>query len=132
MDIVVDTSVIIAVVANEPLKAILVDLTTGAGLIAPPSVHWEIGNALSAMLKRERITVGQAIQAVQSYQRIPLRFVEIELAEAVKIAGARGIYAYDAYLIRCAEKYKAPLISLEEGLLTAARETGVRVIEVAK
>ena len=90
MDIVVDTSVIIAVVANEPLKETLVGLTRGADLIVPSSVHWEIGNALSAMLRRKRITVEQAIQAVQVYQRIPLRFVEIELAEAVKIAGVQG------------------------------------------
>ena len=72
----------------------------------------------------------QAIQAVQVHRRIPLRFVEVELEEAVKIAGAQGIYAYDAYLIRCAEKYKAPLISLDGGLLAAVKETGVRIIEV--
>ena len=43
MDIVVDTSVIIAVIANEPQRDILIDLTKGADLLAPPSVHWEIG-----------------------------------------------------------------------------------------
>jgi len=132
MDIVVDTSVIIAVVANEPLKETLVGLTRGADLIAPSSVHWEIGNALSAMLKRKRITVAQAIQAIRIYRRIPLRFVEIELEEAMKIAGVQGIYAYDAYLIRCAEKYRAPLLSLDGNLIAAAKEIGVRVIEVPR
>ncbi len=52
MDIVLDTSVIIAVIANEPEKRVLIRLTKGAELIAPQSVHWEIGNAFSAMLKR--------------------------------------------------------------------------------
>ena len=132
MDIVVDTSVIIAGIANEPVKETLIELTTGADLIAPQSVHWEIGNALSAMLKRGRITVEQAIRAVRIYRQIPLRYVDVELEETLKVAEAQGIYAYDAYLIRCAVKYKAPLVSLDRNLMVAAQETGARVIEVVK
>jgi len=132
MDVIIDTSVIIAVIANEPEKETLVELTTGADLIAPYSVHWEIGNAFSAMLKRERIKVEQAIQAIKLYQQIPLRFVDVELEEALKIAATLGIYAYDAYLIRCALKYKSPLISLDRNLVKAAREMKAKVIEVIK
>jgi len=132
MDIVVDTSVIIAVIASEPEREALVELTTGADLIAPHSVHWEIGNAFSAMLRRERVRVEQAIQAIRLYQRIPIRFVDVELEETLKIAAALGIYAYDAYLIRCAVKYKSPLISLDRGLIGAAKEIQARVIEVVK
>jgi len=132
MDIVVDTSVIIAVIANEPEKEALVEVTTGADLIAPHSVHWEIGNAFSAMLRRERIRLEQAVQAVQLYQQIPIRFVDVELEEMLKIADALGIYAYDAYLIRCALKYQSPLISLDQSLVNAAKEMKARVIEVVK
>jgi len=132
MDIVVDTSVIIAVIANEPEKEALVELTTGADLIAPHSVHWEVGNAFSAMLRRERITVEQAIQAIKLYQQIPMRLVDVELEEALKIADTLGIYAYDAYLIRCALKYKSPMISLDRNLVRAAKEMKARVIEVVK
>jgi len=130
MDIVVDTSVVIAVIANEPEKEALVELTTGTDLIAPHSVHWEVGNAFSAMLRRERITVEQAIKAVKLYQQIPIRLVEVELEEALKIADTLGIYAYDAYLIRSALKYKSPLISLDRNLVRAAKEMKARVIEV--
>ena len=130
MDIVVDTSIIIAVIANEPERETLVELTTGADLIAPHSVHWEIGNAFSAMLRRERVKVEQAIQAVRLYQRIPIRFVDVELEESLKIADTLGIYAYDAYLIRCALKYKSPLISLDRKLVNAAKEMKAGVIEV--
>jgi len=132
MDIVVDTSVIIAVIANEPEREALVELTTGAELIAPHSVHWEIGNAFSAMLRRERVKVEQAIQAVRLYQRIPIRFVDVELEESLKIADTIGIYVYDAYLIRCALRYKSPLISLDRKLVNAAKEMKARVIEVVK
>jgi predicted nucleic acid-binding protein len=132
MDMVIDTSAIIAVIANEPEKEALVELTTGADLIAPRSVHWEIGNAFSAMLRRERIKVEQAIQAIKLYQQIPIRFVDVELEETLKIANVLGIYTYDAYLIRCALKYRSPLISLDRNLVNAAKEMKVKVIEVRK
>jgi predicted nucleic acid-binding protein len=130
MDIVVDASVIIAVIANEAEKDKLVKLTQGASLVAPPSVHWEIGNAFSAMLKRSRITLHQALKATQAYHRIPIRFAEVELDEALRIAAESNIYSYDAYLIRCALKYNAPLISLDKELVKVAQENGASVIEV--
>jgi len=132
MDIVVDTSVIIAVIADEPVKEALVELTTGATLVAPHSVHWEIGNAFSAMLRRRRITVEQAIQAVKLYQQIPIRFVGAELEETLKIADRLGIYAYDAYVIGCALKYESPLISLDRNLIRAAKMIKAKVIEVVR
>ncbi len=132
MNVVVDTSVIIAVIVNEEKKEVLTELTEGNDLIAPRSVHWEIGNAFSAMLRRKRIKVEQALQAVKLYRRIPIRFVDVELEEALEIADAVGIYAYDAYLIRCALKYRAPLISLDRNLVRVAKEMGVKVMEVER
>jgi predicted nucleic acid-binding protein len=130
MDVVVDASVIIAVIANEPEKEMLIRLTAGTQLIAPHSVHWEIGNAFSAMLRRKRTTPDIIAQALGVYQRIPIRFVDVELDASLEIADALGIYAYDAYLIRCAQKYSAPLISLDAGLVTSGKRLKVRVIEV--
>jgi predicted nucleic acid-binding protein len=130
MDVVVDTSVIIAVIANEPQRDRLVDLTKGADLLAPPSVHWEVGNAMSAMLRRSRITLAQALQAIQIYHQIPIRFVETELEDTLTIAAQLDIYAYDAYLIRCALKYDAPLVSLDKSLLQAAQRASASIIEV--
>jgi predicted nucleic acid-binding protein len=130
MDIVVDASVIIAIVASEKDKARLIGLTSGGNLIAPSSIHWEIGNAFSAMLRRGRVTLHQALQALGVYYRIPIRFVEVELEESLRIAAELNVYAYDAYLIRCAVKYGAPLLSLDQALLRIARSQGVDVLEV--
>ncbi len=130
MDIVVDTSAIMAVIINEAQREILIDLTRGANLLAPASVHWEIGNAFSAMLRRKRITLAEALEAIRIYHRIPLRMVEVELQEALKIAAQAGIYAYDAYLIQCAQKYRTPLLSLDAGLVKVAEAMGVAVIKV--
>ena len=130
MDIVVDTSVIIAVITNEPLRSKLIKQTKGADLIAPHSVHWEIGNAFSAMLRRGRITIEQALEALDAYGRIPIRFVDVELEESLRIADGLRIYAYDAYVIQCALKYKAPLLSLDSGLVDSARRMQAKAVEV--
>ncbi len=99
-------------------------------MLAPPSLHWEVGNALSAMLKRKRITLAQAWQAIAAYQRVPMRLVDVELEEALPISAEEGIYAYDAYVISCALKYQAPLISLDRQLMDVARKLGVTILEV--
>ena len=129
MDIVVDTSVIVAVISNEPQRGVLIDLTKGVELLAPASVHWEVGNAFSAMLKRNRIELQQALQAIAAYGQIPIRFVDVELEDTLAIAAQLALYAYDAYLIRCALKFNAPLLSLDKALLQAAQQAGARVIE---
>jgi len=131
MDVIVDTSVLIAVIANEPEKPALVALTSGANLIAPGSVHWEIGNAFSAMLRHKRITAAQARQALEIYGGIPIRFVDVDLSRALEIADQLGIYAYDAYLIVCALQHKCALLALDRGLVHSANRAGVEVLEVA-
>jgi predicted nucleic acid-binding protein len=130
MNIIVDTSVIIAVIVNESSKPAIIQATQKADLLAPASIHWEIGNAFSAMFKRNRITLDEAHEAVEIYKQIPIRVVDIELEEALRIAKQLNIYAYDAYLIRCAQKYSAPLLSLDEALLRVAEEFKVKVIKV--
>jgi predicted nucleic acid-binding protein len=130
MDIVVDASAIIAVIVNEPSKSDIVRATQGASLIAPASIHWEIANAFSAMFKRSRLSLEEAIKAVAVYKQIPIRFVEVELEESLRVANQLNIYAYDAYLLRCAQKQRAPLLSLDRALITLAKQLNLQVIEV--
>ncbi|MDP9353132.1 MAG: type II toxin-antitoxin system VapC family toxin [Chloroflexota bacterium] len=130
MDLVIDTSAIIAVIANEPAKAALVEQTAGAVLLAPHSVHWEIGNAFSAMLKRGRITLAQAQKALSIYQDIPIRFLDVELEDALALSSQLGIYAYDAYLLAAAQSQRCALLALDGGLVHAAKQLGIPVVEV--
>jgi predicted nucleic acid-binding protein len=130
MNIVVDASVIVAVIVNESSKPDIIQATQGADLIAPASIHWEIANAFSAMFKRNRLSLTDALKAIAIYQNIPIRFVEVELEESLRIAHQLSIYAYDAYLLRCAQKQKAPLFSMDKALLRLAKELKLQVIEV--
>lgn len=127
MKIVIDTSVIIAVITNEPHRESLLKATLGAELIAPPSVHWEIGNAFSAMLKRNKITVKEARKALSVYTVIPIRFVDVELSEAIELSDRLKIYAYDAYLLACSLKTHSPLLTLDDGLKAAAKSLNILI-----
>jgi predicted nucleic acid-binding protein len=130
MNLVVDASVLLAVLTSEPERARIVELTLDVDLLAPASVHWEIGNALSAMLKRGRMNTVQATGVLKNYERIPIRFVEVSLPESIQISAERKIYAYDAYLIACARDQRCRLISLDKALLQAAKDSGVKTVEV--
>ncbi len=130
MLLVVDTSVILAVVLNEPTKPELVRLTAGAELVAPLSLHWEIGNALSAMLTRKRVTLPEALQMLLEYQKIPIRFLDVPLDDTVRVVEQHQIYAYDAYFIVCACQQSCPLITLDGRLQTAARAAQISLVEV--
>ena len=130
MTLVVDASILLAVLMSEPERAKIIELTKGVDLIAPASVHWEIGNALSSMLKRGRMTLVQAESVLKNYEKIPIRFVEVSLHESIKISADRKIYAYDAFLIACARDQRCRLISLDKALLQASKDSGIQVVEV--
>jgi predicted nucleic acid-binding protein len=115
---------------SEPERAKIIELTKDVDLVAPSSVHWEIGNALSAMLKRGRVTLVQAESLIKNYEKVPIRFVEVSLHESIRISADRKIYAYDAFLIACARDQRCRLISLDKALLQASRDSGVQVVEV--
>ena len=89
MDIVIDASVFIATIANEPEKDRLIQATKGANLIVLPSIHWEIGNAFSAMLKRNRISFDQVLDPIDIYYQIPIRFASVELEEPLQLAAEK-------------------------------------------
>ena len=130
MKFVVDASVIIAVIANEPEKDQLIEITEGADLLAPASVHWEIGNAFSSMIKRGRVSLEQALEAIEIYRKIPIRYTVVELENSLAIVAKYGIDAYDAYLLRCATKYNTALITLDRKLAQVGQEMNIEVVEV--
>jgi len=105
-------------------------MTRNASLVAPASVHWEIGNAFSSLLRRRLIDLTGVGEAIEAYEATPIRFVDIDLERAIQIAGELAIYAYDAYLIVCAQQTRAPLPTLDRGLARSARRAAVTILEV--
>jgi predicted nucleic acid-binding protein len=128
--IVLDTSAVIAVLINEPAKGSIITATINTTLVAPGSLPWEVGNALSAMFKRGRINLDQALEALYSYEQIPVRIVDVDFEQALKLAKDFSIYAYDAYMLACAITFSAPILTLDDKLAEIANAKGIKVLEV--
>jgi predicted nucleic acid-binding protein len=130
MDIVIDTSALIAVIVDEPERNTIIDLTAGNTLIGPGSIPWEIGNAFSAMFKRQRITLDEAQKGLMIFESIPLRYIKPDFVNSIAISKKTNMYAYDSYFIDCAIRQKAPLLTLDRKLQTAAQSLNVEIIGV--
>jgi predicted nucleic acid-binding protein len=130
MAIIIDTSALLAVLLNESHKPAIIKATEKHDLQAPVSLDGEVGNALSAMFKNERITLEQAQQVLSKFYIIPIRRTKLRIAEAVKIAYTHNIYAWDAYMLDCALQYNAPLLSLDKQMIRIANQLELSLIEV--
>ncbi len=128
MDIVIDTSALIAVLVGEPERDAIVSVTSGQTLIGPGSIPWEVGNAFTAMMKQDRIDVADARRGLEIFDSIPLRYVDVDMANVVSIAKKLNTYAYDAYFLDCAARRHAPLLTLDRPLRRAAQGLGIRIV----
>lgn len=129
MNVVSDTSVLLAVVLNEPEKRDIIRLTAQADAIAPEILHYEAGNALSAMAKRNRLTRDEALFALDAIKAIPVRLVTVDIHQALMLALEYRIYAYDAYFLQCARQCACPLITLDNGMKEVAHDLKIRLVE---
>jgi predicted nucleic acid-binding protein len=130
VDVIIDTSALITVIVGEPERNRIVEVTTGNTLIAPGSIPWEIGNAFSAMFKQNRLTLKEAEKGLAIFQSIPLRYVEVDFYNVLKLSKKTNMYAYDSYFLDCAIRYKAPLLTLDRNLKTAAQSINIETLEV--
>jgi len=130
MYITIDTSALIAVIGNVASKQKIIEITKGYSLCAPASVHWEIGNAFSAMFKKQKSSIKLAKKALKEYKKIPIKFIDVSLEKTLEISHAQNIYAYDAYLIQCAQQTSTSLLTLDNQLKTRAEKMGVNILEL--
>ena len=130
MDVVIDTSALVAVIVGEPERSRIVELTAGNTLIGPSSIPWEIGNAFSAMFKQNRLTLEEAKKGLVIFDSIPLRYSQADFVNALKISKQTNMYAYDAYFLDCAIRHKAPILTLDRKLKTAAQDLNVETMEI--
>jgi predicted nucleic acid-binding protein len=130
MKIVADTNTFLAAVLNEPEKKSIISLTIGHVLIAPEVLPFEIGNALSAMIKRGRLSSKEGLAAYDEIQKVAVELRGIDLRKALAIASQHKIYAYDAYFLECARAARCPLLTLDTALKKIAVKLGITLLEV--
>ena len=130
MNIIADTNIFLAVVLDEPEKDIIIEKTGNANITSPDILPYEIGNALSAMLKRHQLTKEEILSTFNTVKKIPVRLIPVDIEEALKIAIEFNIYAYDAYFLQCAKTTSYPLCTLDRRMGAVAKELRVPLIGV--
>jgi len=130
MDIIADTNLFLAVALDEPEKEAIIEKTGNANITSPDILPYEIGNALSAMLKRHQITKDEVLLTLEATKNIPVRLLAVDISEAIKIAIEFNIYAYDAYFLQCAKATSYPLYTLDRKMMAVAKELRISLIGV--
>ncbi len=130
MNLIVDTNIFLAVVLDEPEKASIIEVGAGYDAVSPDVLPYEIGNALSAMIKRCQLTGSEAISAYGMTRLVPVKLMQTDIQKALEIAIRFNIYAYDSYFIQCAISMNAPLLTLDKKMRSVANELNIKTLEI--
>lgn len=129
-EVVVDASVVLAVILNEPEKKAIIRATEGRDLLSPGCLKWEVGNAFSAMLKRNRLGYKDVQKAIQIFSTIPIKEIEVDLSDALSICASHQIYAYDAFYMAVSKRQSRPMLTLDGRMAEIAQREGINVEEI--
>ena len=77
------------------------------------------------MIKKHRLSLLQAKACIAAYERIPIRFVEVELGTSLQLAYPNRMWAYDAYVVQSALSLGLPLLTLDGPQAKVAEKVGV-------
>lgn len=130
MKIIADTNTFLAVALNEPEKEWLIEVTDGHDLIAPSVLPYEIGNALSSMVRRKVVSERELAAAWDAAAAVPVELATIDTRSALLLAGHFRIYAYDAYFLQCALDARSPLLTLDGGMKSVAKKLDIKLLEI--
>jgi predicted nucleic acid-binding protein len=129
MKIVADTNTFLAVALDEPEKDWLIQVTDGHDLVAPAVLPYEIGNALSSLVRRKVVTDSQLGPVWDAAAAIPVELAAVDARASLLLAGHFRIYAYDAYFLQCSLETKCPLLTLDGGMKRVAKELDITLVE---
>jgi predicted nucleic acid-binding protein len=129
MKMVVDVNIVLAVVLGEPEREWAIKVSRNATAFAPKSFPFELGNALSALFKRKRLSNDGVLAAWRAAAKYQVTLCDIDMAAALRLACVHNIYAYDAYIVQCAVEQKAVLMSLDRRMIAIAKGVGLDVME---
>jgi len=130
VNMVIDTSAIIASVLRGPERELLAKAASGHALIAPDFIRWEICNTFSVMVRQKGIDTPEALRTMEILDGIPLRYVDVDMANVLTIASRLKGVAADAFFLEAALRYNAPLLTLDRSLGRAAESLGIDVVRL--
>lgn len=82
------------------------------------------------MFKRNRLSLDEAKKGIAIFDSIPIRYIQPDFINAITVSKQTNMYAYDAYFLDCAIRHRAPLLTLDRKLKTAAQALNIEILEV--
>ena len=129
MEIVIDTSAILAVIADEPESEIVIKNTQNAVLVSPVIISFEITNALTRMMRKGIIkSKEKMLELIKSFKKIPIKLNELNIEKTLDIAWNHKIYAYDAFYLETAKRLNLPLLTFDNGMRKVGKEIGITIL----
>ncbi len=118
---VVDASALGALLFGEPEGPAVADRLRDAELIAPHLLGFEIANICLKKIRRHPAQRDALLEAFGMADRMPIAAVEVEHADALRLAEQTGLSAYDASYLWLSRQHGAELVTLDQRLAAAAR-----------
>ena len=129
MNVLIDASALMPILIDEPEKSYIFNVTRSCELLAPSILPYEIGNALTRLKRRQILSEKQIISVYKDFTKIPLRLLDVDIENALKIACEYTIYAYDAYYLDVACRLNLPLLTLDEPMKKIAFDLRLKILE---
>ena len=130
MNMVIDTTAIIAALMRDSERDALTEAASGHELIAPDYIRWEICNVISVMIRQKGIDPSEGRKGMEILEQVPLRYVDVNMPRVLSIASRLKGVAADAFFLETALRYNAPLLTLDRTLARAAESLGIEVVQL--
>lgn len=123
--VVVDASVLAAILFNEPQAEQAIERIAGRRMLAPSLLGYELANVACVKARRAPEEKDRLTAALLLLRRLDLQQVECAPEAAYGLAVELGLSAYDAAYLYLARELGVGLVSFDAELESAARELGI-------
>jgi predicted nucleic acid-binding protein len=129
MEILLDASAIMAVIADEAESEIVINCTKDATIVSPNVISFGIANGLTKMMKKKIIDSREKmINLFTNFKCIPIETIEINIEKSLEIAWEYKIYAYDAFYLEVAKRFNLPLLTFDGEMAKIGKIMGLDIL----
>ncbi len=116
---VVDASALAAILFGEPEGEAIAGRMTGAELVAPALLHFELANVCLMKMRRHPADRDKLVSAFELLARMGVRTIDVDHLGVLELSERTGLTAYDASYLWLARRLDADLVTLDRKLEAA-------------
>lgn len=120
--VVVDSSVIAAIVFDEVEQEEARMTLAGKQPVAPDLLRFEITNVGMNRLRQGKSRLEEALEGLEHFDALAIEFAGIVPAPVLRMAARYKLSAYDASYLWLASELRAPLVTFDKRLAAAAAD----------